>query len=62
MSKEEKSTKPIPEQIIEAMIADIRHKKEFDEQLIQRIEGLYKSGSLKRAESIIEAIMPNTEA
>ncbi len=62
MSSEEKSTKPIPEQIVEAMIADISSKKEFDEQLIKRIEGLYGSGNLKRAERIIEVITPNSEA
>lgn len=58
MSSKEKSIKPIPEQIIEAMIADISSKEEFDEKLIESIEGLYRSGNLKKAERIIEVITP----
>lgn len=62
MSNKEKSIKPIPEQIIEAMISDISQKKEFDEKLLSKIKSLYKNGGLKRPQRITEVIKPNSEA
>ena len=62
MSSEEKLTKPIADQIIELMISNIKKKEEFNEQLIEEIEGLHKSGDLKKAGRIIETIKPNSKA
>lgn len=58
MSEKEKATKPIPDQIFEEMMSDVRTKPEFNDEMVKNIESLYASDGLKKAAKIIEIITP----
>jgi hypothetical protein len=58
VSEKEKTTKPIPDQIFEEMMSDVRKHPEFDTELAKKVENLYANGGLQKAAKIIEIIMP----
>ncbi|MBN1693120.1 MAG: hypothetical protein JW845_06150 [Dehalococcoidales bacterium] len=64
MSKEEEedTSKPIPDQIFEEMISDVRKHPEFDTELVKKVEKLYANGGLQKATKIIETIIPELES
>lgn len=61
MEKEENVSKSIPDQIIEEVFGVIKKQKDFDEETINGLERLWRSGELKRAEGIIKVIKPQLE-
>lgn len=61
MKKENNASKPIPDQIIEEVFDVIRKEKDFDGEIIDGLEKLWRSGELKRAERIIRVIKPESE-
>lgn len=61
MEKETNVSKPIPDQIIEEVLSVIRKQKDFDDETMTAIEGLWKGGELKRTEKIIMVIRPGSE-
>ena len=48
--------KAILDQIFEKLIISLRQNKNFDSPTIENIEGLIKSGEMKKAPQIIKAI------
>lgn len=61
MDKENNVSKPIPDQIIEEVLGLIKKQKDFDDETIDNIERLWRSGELKRPERIIRVIRPGSE-
>ena len=61
MTKDENANKPLADQIIEEMLTSIKKHSAFDNETLQKLEQLYQSGNMKRAERIIEAIKPKSE-
>lgn len=61
MGNENKTSKPIPDQIMEEVLSVIRKQKDFDDETIDGLESLWRGGDLKRAERIINVIKPKSE-
>lgn len=61
MGNENKTSKPIPDQVMEEVLSVIRKQKDFDDETIDGLESLWRGGDLKRAERIINVIKPKSE-
>jgi len=61
MGKNNNVSKPIPDQIVEEALGIIQKQKIFDKETIEGLEGLWRSGDLRRAERIIGVIKPKPE-
>lgn len=61
MGNENNVSKPIPDQIMEEVLVLLKKQKDFDDQTIADIEGLWRDGGLKRAERIIRVIRPGSD-
>jgi hypothetical protein len=61
MEKKNDVSKPIPDQIVEETLRVIQKQEIFDKETIENLEGLSRSGDLKRAERIIRVIKPKPE-
>lgn len=61
MGNENKTSKPIFDQIMEEVLSVIRKHKDFDNETIDGLESLWRGGDLKRAERIINVIKPKSE-
>ncbi len=54
----EKAAKPIPEQIFDKMMSEVRKKPEFNGELVKALEELYANDGLAKGPKIIEIIKP----
>jgi len=61
MEKKNNVSKPIPDQIVEEALGIVQKQEIFDKETIEGLEGLWRSGDLKRAERIMSAIKPKPE-